>query len=254
MNCFVLLVVVIISSSGATTVSTLEKSQPDFLTKAIEGTTPASPHSVTGGNKLMSVVRALSISDAGETDKDNRGDIPENEERLFELSNGVSKLAHLVSSINPTAQKLAFRLWLEVGTNPKDVFKLLNLKQLVRAATKLDDNPTLLEWLRYSVAYREKHGGDHLFQDGEIYLMLAKRVPEAEVATFFQSLKSMPDLKVLGENLQKTQYFAWWNTGVELKQVEKMLEITDSTKTLDPKNLVYLGYVQVWLGNTRIVL
>ncbi|KAE8958658.1 hypothetical protein PR003_g31697 [Phytophthora rubi] len=225
---FLVFLLEIIILAGAIPVSSFEQFEPAIPSKTTEISTP------------------YSIADAN----------PEDEEKVNipELANGAAKIAHLASKMNPSAQKLALRLWLEAGTSPKDVFKLLNLKQLITSGVKLDDNPTLLEWLRYTAAYKARRPSDHLFQDGEIYLMLAKRVPEADVATFIQSLKGVSDLKTLGETLQKTQYYAWWRTGLEPKNVEKLLGITDSMKTFDPKYSVYLGYVQVWLGNTRIVL
>jgi hypothetical protein len=70
----------------------------------------------------------------------------------------LSRIAAVASNLSPATQKLAFKLWLQAQTSPKEVFKALQLNQLRGTATKIDDNPAVLEWLRYTMAYNAQPG------------------------------------------------------------------------------------------------
>ncbi|KAK1943387.1 hypothetical protein P3T76_004783 [Phytophthora citrophthora] len=172
------------------------------------------------------------------------------EERL--AMPGLSTITELASTFSSTAQKAKLWLWLQMQTNPKDVFKALNLKQLRNTGTKLEKSPELLDWLRYTMAYRKMLGSPKFYQDGEIYLRLLKVAPERDLATFFQALYKIPDLKVVGENLQTAQYKLWRSMGMNPSNVADALGITkllESGKIMsDPRYIVYFGYTEVWLG------
>ncbi|KAG6953591.1 hypothetical protein JG687_00012311 [Phytophthora cactorum] len=128
--------------------------------------------------------------------------------------------------------------------SPKEVFKLLRLKN---TNTRLENNPELLGWLRYTMTYRDMMGGSKWYPDGEIYLRLLKVAPEAQLATFFQSLRNIPDLKVVGENLQKTQYAHWRTFGMQPRDLAKSLGIMKLLESgavkSDPRYLIYDGYL-----------
>ncbi|KAG1710010.1 hypothetical protein DVH05_017019 [Phytophthora capsici] len=80
-----------------------------------------------------------------------------NTEERLEIP-GLSKIADFASIFSSTAQKARLWLWLQTQTTPKEAFKLLNLKQLKNSGTKLEKSPELLDWLRYTMAYREMLG------------------------------------------------------------------------------------------------
>ncbi|KAF4027979.1 hypothetical protein GN244_ATG20368 [Phytophthora infestans] len=164
---------------------------------------------------------------------------------------GLSNVAKLAADFSPLTQKVAFRLWLQQRASPTHVFDVLHKNILKNMGTNLEKNTALLDWLRYTVAYREKPGNSKLYRDEEIYLRLLKLGPESTLAFFFQSLRRIPDLKQVGENLQIAQYKLWLRLGMGPDDVANSLGIThmlESGKVMsDPRFIIYFGFVEVWL-------
>ncbi|KAG7386587.1 hypothetical protein PHYPSEUDO_015495 [Phytophthora pseudosyringae] len=203
------------------------------------------PRSLAG----TSTKRLLRTSAAANSDTDTH-----NEERL--TIPGLSKVTELASNFRPMTQKATFWLWLRMQTTPKNVFKLLNLKQLRNSETTLDKSPELLDWLRYTMAYRGMAGTNKVYSDGEIYLRLLKLAPEKELITFFQALRRIPDLKVVSENLQTAQYKFWYKLNMKPNDVSDRLGITKLLETgalmSDPRYIVYYGYTEMWLSKVKL--
>ncbi|KAJ8554738.1 hypothetical protein ON010_g9745 [Phytophthora cinnamomi] len=152
--------------------------------------------------------RALRISD------EERGGVP-----------GVSTLAGLLSKAGPSAENLANKVWLRDRTNPKQVFNSLHL---ANAGVKLEDNPTVLQWLKYVKMYRAKKWG-HGWHDGEVYVFLLKTTDsEAEEAKLSQSLTENPKLATLGKNLQETQFGSWILKNKDPRSIPSMLGLRNA--------------------------
>ncbi|KAE8972609.1 hypothetical protein PR003_g26925 [Phytophthora rubi] len=133
---------------------------------------------------------------------------------------GVSKFAGLLSKAGPSSQNLANKVWLRARTDPRKVFNALHLEE---AGLKLDDNPTVLQWLKYVDMYWAKHKSNK-FIDGDVYVMLLQSSKsEADVAKLFQSLKQNPGLAKLGEDLQQTQFRSWILKEMHPATIEKLL-------------------------------
>ncbi|ETP52580.1 hypothetical protein F442_02430 [Phytophthora nicotianae P10297] len=107
------------------------------------------------------------------------------------------------------------------------------------------------------MVYREKLGNSKYYPDVEIYLRLLNLAPERMLAIYFQSLRKIPDLKVVGENLQvAAQYKLWWDLGMSPSDVAKCLGITElleSGKVMsDPSFIIYFGFIEVWLQKIKV--
>ncbi|POM74008.1 Avirulence protein (Avh) [Phytophthora palmivora] len=181
------------------------------------------------------------------SDVTERDDLAENEQRNA-FSTGLAQVAGITASYTLTAQKLTLMTLLHVNMRPKDVFNLLKLNQLKltkNTATTLEENSALLEWLKYSVAYRTKMGDDMWYSNDKIYFKLLKLAPEAELAKFFQVLRNNPELKSVGDELQLVQYKMWSMAGLEPSDLDKFLRMTTS---VNAKNSIYFGYTQYWLS------
>ncbi|ETP52609.1 hypothetical protein F442_02406 [Phytophthora nicotianae P10297] len=169
---------------------------------------------------------------------------------------GLSNIAKLASDFSPLTQKVAFQLWLQQQTSPTIVFNLLHAKMLKNMGTNLEKNTELLDWLRYTMAYREMLGSSKFYTDGKIYLHLLNLAPETSLAFFFQSLRKTADLKMVGENLQTAQYKLWWKLRMEPSDLAKSLGITElleSGKVMsDPRFIIYFGYAEVWLRKIKL--
>lgn len=91
-------------------------------------------------------------------------------------------------------------LWLQSKTSPKDVWNALHLGET--AATRLDDNPKFWQWLEYVNMFRAKKG-NHWFSDGDVFEILAKTTPQADLAVIFQALRAVPGMKNAATILQQ---------------------------------------------------
>ncbi|KAG6616854.1 Avirulence (Avh) protein [Phytophthora cinnamomi] len=125
----------------------------------------------------------------------------------------------------PSAENLANKVWLRDRTNPKQVFNSLHL---ANAGVKLEDNPTVLQWLKYVKMYRAKKWG-HGWHDGEVYVFLLKTTDsEAEEAKLSQSLTENPKLATLGKNLQETQFGSWILKNKDPRSIPSMLGLRNA--------------------------
>ncbi|KAE8955861.1 hypothetical protein PR001_g31940, partial [Phytophthora rubi] len=80
---------------------------------------------------------------------------------------------------------LSQKTWLKLGKDPKYVFNYLNI---YNAWAKIDNSKRTMQWFRFVDGYRAKWGTGR-FPDYQIYDLLLTKVPEAKLATVFQSLK-----------------------------------------------------------------
>ncbi|KAG6943587.1 hypothetical protein JG688_00017528 [Phytophthora aleatoria] len=83
--------------------------------------------------------------------------------------------------------------------NPTDFF--LHLRA-VKPGGELEGNPKFIRWLQYAMKYRAKRGRGLRFSDEEILDLLRKTKPEAQLVVLFQSLRQVPGMKTLAENIQ----------------------------------------------------
>ncbi|KAJ8548678.1 hypothetical protein ON010_g10993 [Phytophthora cinnamomi] len=166
------------------------------------------------------------------TDDEERGGVP-----------GLSTLAGLLSKAGPSAENLANKIWLSARTNPKQVFNSLHLAD---AGVKLEDNPTVLQWLKYVEMYRAKKSG-HGWHDSDVYFLLLQATnSEAEVAKLFQSLTENPKLATLGKSLQETQFASWIFKSTDPRSIPSVLGLRNA----DPIVVNYAIYFSA-LANKR---
>ncbi|KAF1773323.1 hypothetical protein GQ600_11318 [Phytophthora cactorum] len=90
-------------------------------------------------------------------------------------------------------------LKLEVDTN--DIFQRL---PVVQAVGQLDGNPRFIQWLQYVIKYRAKGGGD--LQTLNFLLTNKPLTRVTTLGTLFQSIKSIPGLETLAQNVQTHIY------------------------------------------------
>ncbi|KAE8879062.1 hypothetical protein PF005_g26857 [Phytophthora fragariae] len=112
--------------------------------------------------------------------------------------------------------------WLSVGKDPEYIFNLFHTNHNTWA--KIDHNKKTTQWFRFVEGYRAKWGAGS-FPDYRIYQLLRSKVPEAKLATVFQALKEIPDLKSLGETMQNYQLKHWVSRGETPVSVAKMLNL-----------------------------
>ncbi|POM72908.1 Avr1b-1 Avirulence-like protein [Phytophthora palmivora] len=125
------------------------------------------------------------------------------------------------------------------------MLKLNQLKLTENTGATLGKNPGLLEWLKYTVAYRTRMGNDMWYSNEKIYFKLLKLAPEIELAKFFQVLQKNPELKAVGHDLQLTQYNLWNMAGMVPSDLAKNLRMT---KSMSDTNSIYFGYTEYWLS------
>ncbi|EGZ21161.1 hypothetical protein PHYSODRAFT_265379, partial [Phytophthora sojae] len=96
-------------------------------------------------------------------------DSTDNEERVRVL--GLSKRVELASKVNSqAAQKLARKMWLSTREPPDTVF----VKLIRKSRTDLESNPKLVEWLRFTEAYKKQTSPP--FTDKKILAILEKKM------------------------------------------------------------------------------
>lgn len=148
---------------------------------------------------------------------DDRNDEADNEERI--KVPGLSKIAELASRASPKAQNTANKMWLWSQTNPEDVFKALRVGE---AGTKLNNNPHLLQWLKYVQMYRGQKGPDNWFPDKQIFsLLLAMTKRQIKLALLFQSLTRH---KNLGEKMQTLLIEKWISKKNKARAYQEVVE------------------------------
>ncbi|KAE8878509.1 hypothetical protein PF005_g15304 [Phytophthora fragariae] len=162
---------------------------------------------------------------------------------------GMSKFAGLLSKAGPS-KNIANKLWLRSQTNPTKVFNALRLGE---AGVKLDDNPAVLQWLKYVDMYGAKKGNKQLsLVNRDVYVALLKSSKtEADVAKLFQSLKQNPDLAKLGESLQQTQFKSWLIREMQPATIPGLLGLRNGIPTNDPRTEIWKKYALVFAVSMR---
>ncbi|KAE8960512.1 hypothetical protein PR001_g30361 [Phytophthora rubi] len=157
---------------------------------------------------------------------------------------GMSKFAGLLSKVGPS-KNIANKLWLRSQTNPTKVFNYLRLGE---AGVKLDDNPAVLQWLKYVDMYGAKKGNEQLsLVNRDVYVTLLKSSKtEADVAKLFHSLKQYPDLAKLGESLQQTQFKSWLIKEMHPATIPGLLGLRDGIPISGPRTEILKKYALVF--------
>ncbi|KAE9282632.1 hypothetical protein PR003_g27354 [Phytophthora rubi] len=89
-----------------------------------------------------------------------------------------------------------------------------------------------MQWFRFVDGYRAKWGTGR-FPDYQIYDLLLTKVPEAKLATVFQSLKQIPDLKTLAESMQNYQLKLWVSRHETPDSVTKILKLPHTSPLIE---------------------
>ncbi|KAF4040466.1 RXLR domain-containing protein WY [Phytophthora infestans] len=134
-------------------------------------------------------------------------DNDQNEER-----GGLSKIMSLASKASPSA---ANKLLLGLRKNPQQVFAIMGLGKKL-------DNRKLLQWLRYTVEYRAKHG-DAIFTDANVLSLLRKGRTDGEVRLLIHSIRESPDLDKLGKGMERSLYGEWFAKKLRPAHVKNLL-------------------------------
>ncbi|EEY69939.1 secreted RxLR effector peptide protein, putative [Phytophthora infestans T30-4] len=136
-----------------------------------------------------------------------------------------------------TSRKMMHDVWLNYDVTPEQVFKILRLVKVNMDA--VDTNAMFIHWLRYVNLYRS-HTKKNVLSSVQMVHFLADTKPlrsEWQFATFFESLKDVPDLKRLAENMQTYLFQNWLHTEWDPKAVSSMLAIPFPTSAVYlPKN------------------
>ncbi|KAG6951305.1 hypothetical protein JG687_00013709 [Phytophthora cactorum] len=149
---------------------------------------------------------------------------------------------------------LAYKLALKNDMNPTDLF--LHLR-VVKTDGELQGNPKFIRWLQYAMKYRAKRGGEFRFSDEEIFDLLTKTKPEAELVVLFQSLRQVPGMKTLAENMQAYMVLssasshrlvneAWLKSRETPQQVFKILRLQHKALDSNPLFIQWLRYIKLY--------
>ncbi|KAE9287644.1 hypothetical protein PF008_g26350 [Phytophthora fragariae] len=125
---------------------------------------------------------------------------------------------------------LSQKNWLNLGKDPTSIFNDFHRRHNTWA--KIDYNKKTVQWFRFVEGYRAKWGAGR-FPDYQIYQLLRSKVPEAKLATVFQALKEIPDLKSLAESMQNYQLKHWVSQGETPVSVAKMLNLPHTSPLIE---------------------
>ncbi|OWY95310.1 Avirulence (Avh) protein [Phytophthora megakarya] len=122
----------------------------------------------------------------------------------------------LSEKIKKLLQKLSDLFFRMRGKTPNN-----ELNRLVASRSwKGNEDKKLLEWFRFVERYRKVKK----FPDAEIYALLTPLQTEKQMVKLFESMKNdIPDLKNLGETLQKHLFQVWIDRGETLRRVGSIL-------------------------------
>ncbi|KAG3062086.1 hypothetical protein PI125_g24587 [Phytophthora idaei] len=179
--------------------------------------------------------RALKLRENDKTD---------GEDKIKEVRAGIPG-----SSVIDT---VAYTLALQLKRDPTDMFHSL---RVVKAGGKLNGNPEFIQWLQYVMKYRAKRG-EFRFKDDTILDLLRKTKPEAELVTLFQSVRRVPDMKTIADNLQVHMVLssasshrlvndAWLKAGESPQQVYKILSLAGDSLDNNPLFIQWLRYIKL---------
>ncbi|EGZ20951.1 hypothetical protein PHYSODRAFT_298878 [Phytophthora sojae] len=99
-----------------------------------------------------------------------------------------------------------------------------------------------LQWLRFIEKYKVKVGESSYSDRHALNFLLEARplTPEVNLAAFFQSLQTVPDLKRLGNSLERNLFQRWMTTvDSKPKDVARLLNIGQSVPKLSKSDLRY---------------
>ncbi|OWZ16365.1 Avirulence (Avh) protein [Phytophthora megakarya] len=137
----------------------------------------------------------------------NTGDGTYSEERV----NFQGVATGLSEKIKKLLQKLSNLFYRIRGKTPSDMINSL----LTSGNWVGNENKKLIKWFRFVKSYRKAKE----FPDDEIYALLKPIQTESQLATLFRSMKSIPDLKNMGESMQMYQFKLLKDRGESLKSV-----------------------------------
>ncbi|KAG6970676.1 hypothetical protein JG687_00002489 [Phytophthora cactorum] len=150
------------------------------------------------------------------------------------MKDHADNMQRILFMMSKTSHKTMNTVWLQSRETPEEVFKILRLAKAPMGA--FDETPELVQWLRYIKMYRD-HIKESVFSDAQIVRFLTEAKPLRsgwEFATLFQSLKDVPDLKKLAENMQTYQFRDLLRMKISPEIVTRMLANTDVVRL--PKN------------------
>ncbi|KAG6611490.1 pleiotropic drug resistance protein ABC superfamily [Phytophthora cinnamomi] len=139
--------------------------------------------------------------------------------------------------IVPNKRTSTSQAWLKSGDTPEEVFNILLLQETKIKPFKLEDNSRFLPWFKYTEMYHRTSAEGDL----QTYNFLRSRyaTSEFELAPLFQSLKQMPGMDALGENLQSFLFLSWMKKGFKPKFVQSQLSLPLQTTIFElPKDHV----------------
>ncbi|GMF26542.1 unnamed protein product [Phytophthora lilii] len=90
-------------------------------------------------------------------------------------------------------------MWLLTKKNPEKVFKKMRLG----AAGEVKADDSVIRWLEYVTAYRQKMGGSKSFTDHNVYELLYKAAPGKELALLFSVAERDAELKAIWAEVTK---------------------------------------------------
>ncbi|KAG3024821.1 hypothetical protein PC128_g8719 [Phytophthora cactorum] len=143
------------------------------------------------------------------------------------MKDHADNMQRILFMMSKTSHKTMNTVWLQSRETPEEVFKILRLAKAPMGA--FDETPELVQWLRYIKMYRD-HIKESVFSDAQIVRFLTEAKPLRsgwEFATLFQSLKDVPDLKKLAENMQTYQFRDLLRMKISPEIVTRMLANTD---------------------------
>lgn len=145
------------------------------------------------------------------------------------MKNHGDAMQRLMFLSSKTSRKTMNDVWLKYDVSPEEVRKILRL-----AETNMNINAMFIQWFRYVKLYRI-HTNKSVYTSDKIVRFLTESKPlrsDWKFATFFQSLKDVPDLKLFAENMQTNLFQKCLQLEWDPKAVSSMLAIPYPTSAL----------------------
>lgn len=141
-------------------------------------------------------------------------------------------------------------VWLSSGETLQRVF----FQYSTAWEKRLADSAMFLQWLRFIEKYKVKVGESSYSDRHALNFLLEARplTPEVNLAAFFQSLQTVPDLKRLGNSLERNLFQRWMTTvDSKPKDVARLLNIGQSVPKLSKSDLRYKNFGGVHVAVCR---
>lgn len=167
----------------------------------------------------------------------------------------LSKLAQLDKTtwkLRKVDMKLSNKIWISWGKDPDYIFKYL---KLIKTGEKIDETKKVIQWFRFVKDYRSAKG-EGWFPDYRIYTLLLKAAQESNLATLFQSLKQIPDVKSLAETMQKYQFKRWIDLGNNPVSIVKLLGIPNRARLAtehDSRYDILMKFTKMYQAEKKLV-